>query len=288
MEKIREKARTIFLLFFAGLVILIWYLVFYAERHQNLWVTFFDVGQGDSAFIETPAGTQILIDGGPDNKILSKLGRELPFWDKSIDVLLLTHTHADHLDGLLGVLKRYDVGLVIESGANDSLSEYQDWQNLLAQKKIPMVIAQAGEKINLANDVELDILSPLSDFAGKSVKNAHDAVVVSKLVYGKYSVLFTGDAETKVENQMLAQEKNMLPSKILKVGHHGSKTSSSPDFLRAVGAKEAIISAGRKNRYNLPSQEIVDRLSAIGLNLWRTDLAGDIKMESDGENYSIQ
>src|SRR3989338_358503 len=132
----RAKHLKIFtLLTLVGAAYLIWSAVFYYEGRQNLLITFFDVGQGDAIFVEDPNGNQILIDGGPGNAILAKLGRTLPFWDRSIDLLVLTHPHADHLDGLLEVLKRYRVDTVIESGIFYSLPEYQEWHDLLKKKK---------------------------------------------------------------------------------------------------------------------------------------------------------
>ena len=162
---------------------------------------------------------------------------------------------------------------------------------MLEKKKIRTVIARAGQKINLGGGAELDIYYPFKNFNGESLQNQHDANIVMRLKYGKNSVVLTGDAEKSAEYQILWEaSKNpffVLKSDVLKAGHHGSKTSSSPDFLKAVSPKWAVISVGAKNRYGHPHQEILDRLSAVVRKIFRTDLDGDIQMESDGKNLIL-
>lgn len=292
MEKTRRNAKLIFLLSLAAFAAVIWYAVFYFESRQNLWVTFFDVGQGDAIFIEVPNGNQILVDGGPGDAILGKLGRTLPFWDRSIDLLVLTHPHADHLDGLLEILKRYHVGMVLTSGAEHSIPEYQEWTALLKNQNIEVVTARSGQRINAGRGVILDILTPWEDFSGKSLKNPHDATVVTRLAYGENSFLLMGDAERSLEYRLLFESLNssfiILNSDVLKVGHHGSKTSSSEEFLRAVLPEVAVIQVGRKNRYGHPNQEVLERLAAVGAKIFRNDLDGDIKFQSDGKNFLVK
>lgn len=285
MEKIKSNLKLFFLLALAISASVIWYAVFYFEAHQNLLVTFFDVGQGDAIFIEVPNGNQIMIDGGPGDVILGKLGRIMPFWDRSIDVLILTHPHADHLDGLLEVLKRYNVGIVLTSGAEHSIPEYQEWADLLKVKTIKVVIARSGQRVDMGSGVILNVLSPFEDFSGKSPKNPHDATLVSRLSHGENSILLMGDAEKSLEYRLLFE---YLKSNILKVGHHGSKTSTSEEFLLAVSPEFAVIQVGRKNRYGHPTQEVLDRLASVGAKILRNDLDGDVIMESDGFSYQIK
>lgn len=271
----------------AALVIsagIIWYAVFYFEQHQNLIVHFFDVGQGDSILIESPNGNQILIDGGPSNAILAKLGRTLPFWDHSIDLFILTHPHSDHVTGLLEVLRRYDVGAVVETGVEYSTPEYKEWQALLGKKQVPVFFVHAGEKIQFAQNGYFDLLLPTKNFVGASLKNVHDSMIVSKMHYGSTTILFTGDAEKTLEAQLVGSGANLL-SDILKIGHHGSKTSSTENFLRAVQPKVAVIQVGRKNRFGHPTQEVLDRLTSHGIQFFRNDLDGDIEFESDGSHF---
>lgn len=270
---------------FLASAIFIWYAVFYFESRQNLRITFFDVGQGDASLVEVPGGTQILTDGGPGRIALSRLGRTLPFWDRSIDLLILTHPHADHLDGLLEIARRYKIGMVIESGVEHSIPEYLEWRELLQEKKIPVVYAHVGQKIS-SGEAKIDILTPLESFEGVSRKNPHDATVVTRLLYGKNSFLFMGDAEKPIEYQ-LTRSTTKLDSDVLKVGHHGSKTSSSPEFLDRVSPEIAVIQVGRKNRYGHPYQEILDRLTARGATILRNDLDGNIIIESNGDGIKI-
>lgn len=258
-----------------GLVALIWYAVFYFESHRNFSLAFFDVGQGDSIFLQAPNGNQVLIDGGPSDAILAKLGRALPFWDRAIDLLILTHPHADHVTGFLDVLKRYAVGMVMESGVNYSTPEYAEWHALLKEKNIPVVIAKRGQRVHLSKGAYLDVLTPFEGFVGVSPNNVHDAMVVSKLHYASTTALLMGDAEKPLEYQLLSAGDN-LKSDILKVGHHGSKTSTTEEFLHKVSPLIAVISVGRKNRYGHPHQDVIDRLRVAGVKILRTDQEGDI------------
>lgn len=285
MEKIYTNKKIIFLGTLVAAAVLVWYLVFYFEARKNLLLTVFDVGQGDAIFIEFPGGTQILIDGGPDEKILSKLGRTLPFWDRSLDLLILTHPHADHVTGLFEVLKRYDIGMVLESGVHHSIPEYDEWRRLIEEKKVKRIVAEAGQVIRIASEAYIRILAPRKSFAGESPKNVHDAMVVAKLYYGASSTLLTGDMEKIIEYQLLFFNPENLDSDVLKVGHHGSKTSTTKEFLQAVSPEVAIISAGRKNRYGHPHQEVINRLHDFGIKILRTDKTGDIRMTSNGMNF---
>ncbi len=261
---------------------LIWYMVYHVESHRNLVIHFFDVGQGDGIFFELPNHRQVVIDGGPDSSMLSKLGSAMWFWDRTIDLVVLTHPHADHVDGLIDVLKRYDVGMVIESGAMYPTSDYDEWNTLVEQKKIPVVHARRGQYIALSDMGTLHILSPEKEIAGKRFTNIHDSMVVSKLLYGSTTVFFTGDAERFIEYELMVSD-IPLAADILKVGHHGSKTSTTQGFLESVKPQFAVISAGRKNNYGHPHADVVDRIQAFGTNLFRTDTDGDIEFMSNGQ-----
>lgn len=285
MEGFLSAVKKIFIVSLVFLAVLIWYAVFYFDFHQNLLVTFFDVGQGDAIFIEAPNGNQILVDGGPGDKVLAKLGSKLPFWDRSLDLLVLTHAHADHVGGLLEVLRRYQIGAVLESGEEYSTPEYQEWRRLIKEKNIPVIVARRGQVVYIGKEIKLDVLSPFQNYNGVSLKNPHDANVVSRLSHGENSFLLMGDAEKSLEFRLLFESLSskflVLSSQVLKVGHHGSKTSSSEEFLKIVSPRFAVIQVGRKNRYGHPHQEVLDRLVAIGAKILRTDLEGDIGFTSD-------
>ncbi len=216
----RKNFKWYFLVGLAAIAVLTWLSVFEFEAHSGkLFLDVFDIGQGDSIFIQAD-NNQVLIDGGPDNSIIAKLGSVMPFWDHSLDALILTHPHADHLDGAFEVLKRYDVGMVIESGVNHSIPEYDAWHKLLQEKNVNVIIAKAGQRIYLSRETYLDILTPFNNFVGASPKNIHDAMVVTKLHYGSATALLMGDAEKPLEFQLLSSGIN-LKSDILKIGHHG-------------------------------------------------------------------
>lgn len=288
MEKFLRNLKTIFVIALVGAVVVVWYAVFYFESRQNLLVTFFDVGQGDAIFIEAPNGNQILIDGGPNDRILGKLGRTLPFWDRSIDLVILTHPEKDHLAGLVDVLRRYDVGTVLWTGVEHSTAEYKEWKQLLEEKSIPVVNAGRGQKVDAGRGVFLEVLAPFENLSGRTASKLNDTSIVMQLHHGSTSMLFTGDISKSTEHRLLFESfrsGDTLDVDILKVGHHGSKTSSIEEFLSAVSPEVSIIQVGGKNRYGHPTQEVLDRLAAVGAQILRNDLAGDIAIESNGKNF---
>ena len=286
MEKARAHIRQIALALLAATVAVIWYAVFHFESRQNLVVTFFDIGQGDAILIEAPNGNQILIDGGPGDRILAKLGGTLPFWDRSLDLVILTHPHADHVTGLVDVLERYDVGMVLETGVNHSIPEYAEWRELLKEKDVKVITAKSGQRVQFSESARLDILTPFENFAGASRPNVHDAMLVSRLAHGSTTVLLMGDAEKSLEYRLLYSGDD-LDADILKVGHHGSKTSSTAEFLAAVSPEIAVIQVGRKNRFGHPVEEVLERLEASGAKILRTDRDGDIRILSNGTAYEL-
>lgn len=283
----RWKKITLFVL--SATALFVWYAVFTIGARGEIEVIFFDVGQGDAALIQTKDGKQILIDGGPGRTILTKLGDAMPYWDREIELVILTHPHADHIDGLVEVLKNYDVKMVLDSRADYHTADYAEWRRLLEEKQIPIITAKSGQRIHLTSSAFFDVLAPLEIMAGKSFNDIHDAMIVMRLTMREkyplddelreqHPVLFTGDAERRVEHQLLTSFPYKIDSDILKVGHHGSKTSSSEAFLKAVSPDVAIISAGAKNRYGHPHQSVLDRLEQLGIQIHRTDIEGDITL----------
>jgi len=279
-----------FILFVLGFLLSInffaWLVVFDLKRNKFLEVIFFDVGQGDAIFIETPTGHQILIDGGPSFKIVEKLAREIPFWDRSIDMIILTHPEKDHLIGLLEVLKRYKVENILWTGVVRNIPEWREWVNLIEKEKANIKIAQAGQKISCKNcQWKIEIFYPFENLNGREIEDSNNTSIVSKLTLGDLSFLFTGDISKEVEESLILSSFD-LKSKILKVSHHGSKTSSSQKFLEKVLPEIAIISVG-ENRYGHPHREVLETLEKYGINVLRTDKKGDIKISFDGKKYEI-
>lgn len=271
-------------LFFLSLMaVLIWLAIFWQSPDDKLKVFFFDIGQGSAVFIEAPNKNQILIDGGPGDQILAKLGQIMPFYDRTIDLLILTHPDADHLNGLIEVLKRYQIKQVLETGISENSAPYQLWQSLIKQKNISVKIAQAGQLVKIADGLRLDILYPLANLENKTISNTNRASIVSRLLYGQISFLFTGDADQAVEQQLLNNNFDLVTT-ILNVGHHGSRSSTSEAFARKVQPRLAVIQVGRNNRYGHPNQEVLQRLK--DMLILRTDINKDIKLISDGKNFS--
>ncbi len=280
---IKNNFKYLFSLALFGLAILVWYAVF-AESRSGLTVAFLDVGQGDAIFIQAQNGNQVLIDAGPNKDVLRQLSRVMPFYDRSIDMIISSHPHADHLAGLVEVLKRYDIGSAVESGTVQNTPEYQEWENVLADKKIPHFYGRRGMKINLDKDLYLKILLPAADVKNLDI---HNAMLVSKLNYGKTSYLLTGDMEKPLENYLIFLEGSRLKSDVLKISHHGSNKSTSESLLGFSAPQYAIISVGKDNSYGHPHKETLDILEKFGVKILRTDELGTTKIKSDGENVSL-
>jgi len=275
----RHKLIFITLLLIAN--ILAWITVYDLSQPQLLEVSFFDVGQGDSIFIETPQGHQILIDGGPDSAVLEKLGSEMPFSDRSIDLIVLTHPEHDHIAGLISVLGAYEVENVLWTGIIRETVEYREWLDCLEKEGTNIIIAKKGQRIVLGG-VYIDVLYPFESLEGEIVKEVNNSSVVFRLVFGENSFLFTGDIFKSVERELEEAD-----SDILKVSHHGSKTSSDEDFIVSISPDIAVIQVGKDNRYGHPHLETLEILNKYDINIQRTDLLGDIKIISNSINYVI-
>lgn len=274
-------------------IFLVYSAYFSLRPNDKLLVSFFDVGQGDSSFIETPNHRQILIDGGPDSSVLSKLGRAMPFYDRSIDILIITHPDSDHLAGAVEVMKNYDIGLVLTNGRDCATKICAEFDKIAKEKNIKITAAHAGQKIDFGNNVIMDIFLPAeakakADSTSLTVNKNEDNnfSVISRLDYGADSFLFMGDAEAKEEIDLLDFWPNAA-AEVLKVGHHGSKNSSNQLFLDKIKPKFSILSAGAKNRYGHPTIETLEKLKNIGSEIFRTDLGGDVVMVSKGEGVML-
>ena len=253
-----------------------------AETRHGLKVAFLDVGQGDAIFVEAPNGNQILIDGGPNKSVLRELSKQMPFYDRTIDAVILTHPHLDHYAGLNEVLKKYKVSLEMDPGTKVKGAGFGEFENLVKLKNIKNLYAKREMKISLDKDLRLDILLPVINDKNLS---EHDGMLVSRLVYKNNSFLLTGDTgdmEDNLENFLLSFGGN-IKSDVLKIGHHGSKTSTSEKFLGWVSPGLAVISADKNNKYGHPHKEVTERLSVFEIPTLRTDEKGTIVLKSDGE-----
>ena len=239
-----------------------------------------DVGQGDGILIWR-GSAQVVVDGGPDRKIVDCLSRFVPFWDRSIELVVLTHPEADHVTGLVEVLKRYAVGQLVTSNVAKDTRVFGEFKQAVAKDQVPVHIAMAGEEV-MVGGLAFKVLGARTEAA-----EVNETSVVLKLVYGQFRALLTGDIGSETE-QVLVNSGSNLRSNVLKVGHHGSKFSSSEEFLRAVKPALAVISVGKKNRYGHPTQETLGRFRAVGARILRTDESGHIEIVSDGEKLWVR
>lgn len=298
-KKLSRNEWFIFLIIAIATILSSWALPTFAGSDGLLRVYFLNVGQGDAELIDFN-GKQVLIDGGPDGKILQELGRFMPFYDHSIDLVILTHPHADHVTGLVEVLKRYEIGQIVENYTPYNTAEYAEWNKEKASVAITQ--AQAGQIIDLGDGATLTILYPFDPGGDDEgfLKNPHDGMVIPRLDYGDDGVLFMGDAEAKTEYKLLTRYLEVQPpsgagqanntgliARFLKIGHHGSKTSSTEDFLKAVNPTLAFIGVGKKNKYGHPHQSVLERLENHGIKYYRTDIDGTVELILDGQNYKV-
>ncbi|MCR4306431.1 MAG: MBL fold metallo-hydrolase [Candidatus Yonathbacteria bacterium] len=284
MQNAKKHGRLFFLALFFVVNVFIWSAVFREERDGVLTVAFLDVGQGDAIFIEAPNGNQVLLDGGPNKRVLRELARMMPFYDRSLDVVIASHPDKDHVGGLPAVLARYDVGMAIDPGVEHDTSVYQEFERLVKEHDVERIRARRGQIIWLDQSVYLEILFPDRDPSGW---DTNDASIVARLVYGETSFMLTGDSPQKMEQYIVGLEGEALASDILKLGHHGSKTSTSELFLGFVSPAYAIISAGKDNQYGHPHKEVLDLVERFGIPMLATYETGSIIMRTDGTNISI-
>lgn len=304
----RISQKKILYLIVALIIILasgFWIGIDRAERYKNgvMLVAFLDVGQGDAIFIETPNGKQVLIDGGVGNKVLSALGQVMPFYDRKIDLLIATHNDADHIGGFPEVFKRYKIISYGDNGKEESgdLIDALDRAINAERLESKMTLKSGNEVVlDLERNIRLEILWPAGDF---ECDDRNDCSVVARLVYGNSEFLLTGDAPILVEDYLIngfgyssttesvatstdsmrASTSNILESDILKVGHHGSDTSTGEAFLKMVKPKYAIISAGADNKYGHPKLEVIEKLMQNQVEILETSKRGNIVFETDGE-----
>ena len=286
-----KRNQTLVPLVFLGFLILanvlIWQRALAAEGSGVLKVYFLDIGQGDAALIESPTGHQLLIDGGPGGVVLSQLSQVLPYTDHTIDAILATHPDQDHIGGLPDVLAHYDVGLALISGVADSGSDNRALTAAIAEEGLAPVLTRRGMVLDLGGGVHLQILFPDRDVTNVETNTGS---IVARLTYGNTSYFFTGDSPQAIEKYLVSIEDADYPlhSDVLKVGHHGSKTSSSEEFITAVEPTYAVVSVGLNNKYGHPNQETLNTLSSEHTKTLRTDEQGRIEIDSDGSHLTVR
>jgi len=283
-----KRFSIIHLVVFLCLSIFAWTTYSTASQKDGLLkVYFLDVGQGDAMFIEAPNGNQVLIDGGPDGKVLSELGKVMSFYDRDIDLVALSHPQEDHAAGLIEVLKKYDVKNILWAEGEYNSPIFGAWREAVKEESADEIDAVAGKTIDLGAGAILTILFPAASTAGSFVKNPNDNSVVIMLEYKENRFLFTGDAESATERKLVGMGTD-LKADVLKVGHHGSNTSTTEGFLSEIKPQVAVIEVGAKNRYGHPRKEVLGRLEKNGIKYYRTDTDGTVEIVSDGNNFKIK
>lgn len=275
-------------IFSLGLFLAIFSLIFLSQyfRPAILKVSFYDVGQGDAIFIETPERYQVLIDGGPGAKVIGEIAKDMPFYDRTIDLVVATHFDADHIGGLIDVIERYTVKTILLPRRETDTALAKRFAH--AVKNEGAMVKEGArfekvQKIELPGGVEFEILNPVE---GKSYTNDNDAGIVSLIRYGAIEFLLLADVGKKEERSLLS----FLPQgiEVVKVAHHGSKTSSDKEFLSRVSPRLFVIQAGKDNRYGHPTKETLETLALVGGSVWRTDTQGTLTILSDGKTYWLK
>ena len=291
MEKVKnemsgtQRMRLVILVCMVAALVIIWIPkeplpIFFAKDCNCLTVSFLDVGQGDSILIKTPDGYEMLVDGGPNGAVLRELARGRSFFDRDIDLMVTTHPDLDHIGGLIDVLKRYNVKAILKTENESDKSAATAFVASADKEKAELILADAGQVIKLGASTTIQIFSPAGD---EKDWESNTSSVVMRVVYGDISFMLTGDAPSEIEEYLVKTYGTQLDSDVLKLGHHGSKTSTSDKFLDAVTPQYAVVSAGIDNRYGHPHQEVMQRVFARNIKTSHTGTDGTVTFKTDGK-----
>ena len=264
------------------------------DSDKALHVSMLNVGQADATLIQYK-GKNMLIDTG-DVDSRDALVKQLKDKKvKTLDVVLITHPHGDHLGGMAALFKAFQIKQIYDNGQAANTAMYKNYLKNIKTKNIAYKALKKGDTITLGDDVKFAVLSPGKPFTKENTQGVsesgltNDNSIVCKMTYGTFSIMFTGDAQKEVEEQLLKNYKGAeLQANVLKVGHHGSKTSSSPAFVAAVKPADATISCGVNNQYKFTHKPTLDTLKKYHVNVYRTDKDGIISIISDGSSYEIK
>lgn len=246
-----------------------------ADGKLHLYVL--NIGQGDAILLRTPRGRHILIDGGPDLTVLEELGKHLSYFRRRIDLLVLTHPDKDHVAGLPEAVRRHHIDRVMLTGVERALPRYAELIDVLDERNNPLIVPNPQEDIDLGDGVLIDVLWPDAATMDPGMETNRSSIVL-RILYGPHAVMLTGDADEWTETQILASGAPVR-STVLKLGHHGSRTSTATSFLLAVQPMLAIVSAGKDNAYGHPHPSILARLKSLGIPVRSTMEEGTIELE---------
>lgn len=277
------------------IAVAVW-LAIASKPDDLLHIYFCDVGQGDAVLIKTPQGRKILVDGGPGDQVLKCLSEALPFYDHDLDLVILTHPHADHLGGLIEVLRTYQIKKLIFQQVPYESADYQEFVDLVREKKLPVWEVVAGDILALDQQSRAEVWYPLSKeeievldtpFDPYDGEDVNDSSIVFRLVCGGFETLLTGDAPEAVQ-KLLLQQGTVKPSDVLKVAHQGAEDGLDKNFLEKVSPELTVISVGEKNRYGHPHKETLEELKNAGVVIRRTDEDGTIEVVSDCRTWWVR
>lgn len=281
MREIKLLKKPVFWLILS--LILVWAAI-YELPDSRLHLVFCNVGQGDAILLYR-GSTQILIDGGPDQSVLTCLSNNLPFWDRKIEMVVATHPDSDHITGLIDVIKRYRVKQFVVNSVGEESAVFREFQKAVLNEGSPTYFPQTGDKIKIGS-LQLAVLWPQSQEkvlgATTVERGANETSVVLQLSYGDFDTLLPGDVSSKIESQL-----DLADVEVLKIAHHGSKYSTSEEFLDQAQPELAIISVG-KNPWGHPTEEVIKRLRELEIKILRTDQEGEVEVVSDGKRWGVK
>jgi competence protein ComEC len=251
--------------------------LFYQLPDGKFHLYFLDVGQGDAIFIKTPENHQILVDGGPSNYVISELAELMSFFDRTIDLVVLTHPHADHVEGLIEVLARYEVEAVLLTGVNYDNDNYEEFLQKINEMEIPFYVADQSVDFVFGN-VFWDTVYPLKQIFAEDFENINNSSIGARIMYQDKVVILTGDMEEEAELELIRGGFRSEAVDIFKAGHHGSKTASSWDFLKIIEPEKVVIQCGKDNSFNHPHLEALKNFQKIEVKeIFRNDLDGRVE-----------
>jgi len=295
----KEFLRKIFnntILGLLAIVVIALGFVITSRPDKLLHIYFCDVGQGDAILIQTPQNRQILVDSGQSDQVLNCLSDALPFYDHTLDLVILTHPHADHVGGLIDVLRTYQVEKVVFWQVPYDSADFREFVDLVGEKALSVLEVTAGEILTLDQQTRAEVWYPLSreelEVLDASIdpydgEDVNDSSIIFRLVCGSFETLLTGDAPEQVQGLLLEQGE-VSESDVLKVAHHGSKDGLDERFLEKLGSRLAVISVGENNRYGHPHKETLEELESAGVEVKRTDRDGTIEVVSDCKTWWVK
>ncbi len=277
------------LIILASLAVIVW-LVVWQSFDKNLHLYFLNVGQGDSIYVRLGNKFDLLVDGGPDNSVLSQLGKAMPFYDREINLIILSHPHADHVTGLIDVLNNYKVDEIWLTDATTTTPEYIEFLNIIKEKNIKTIAVKAGYEKDVIGynnqNLQIKVLWPQESYIQKTIDNLNNTSIVECVKYGDFSALLTGDVEQ--ETLSLLTTYSLPLTTVFKVPHHGSSNGAYEPFIQKILPKVAIIEVGDKNKFGHPAESILKLYQKHNIPIYRTDQNGLVEVISGGIGYKIR